>query len=392
MTITAEELARLRAETPGCANVAHLNNAGASLMPEPVYEAVRSHLEAELRTGGYEAAAAAAPRLEDTYRALAELVGGRPEEIALAENQTRAWDMAFYGIDLEPGDRILTSRAEYSSQHLAFLQRARRTGASVEVLEDDEHGQLSLEALAETMDERVRVVNVVHMPTFGGLVNPAEEVGAIVREHPRALYLLDACQSAGQRPLDVRAIGCDVLAGTGRKFLRGPRGTGFLWVRREVMDEIEPPFVDLGGADWLSEHEYRLHGGARRYETWEGYVAGRIGLGVAARYALTVGLDRIAERVGRLAGCLRERLEQIDGVQVRDTGRVRGGIVTFTVAGSPAAAVMEAARAAGVNVYVITAQDARLSFDPRAIDAVVRASVHYFNTEEELERLLDVVG
>jgi cysteine desulfurase / selenocysteine lyase len=391
-TFRADELTRLRADTPGCQHVIHLNHAGASLMPAPVLEAIRSHLESEARMGGYEAEADAADQLDDTYAAVAELLGGHRDEVALVENQTRAWDMAFYGVDLQPGDRVLTSHAEYSSQYFALLDRARRTGATVEVIPDDVYGELSLDAFADAMDEHVRVVSVVHAPTFGGLVNPAAEAGAIVREHPRALYFLDATQSAGQLPLDVEAIGCDVLAATGRKFLRGPRGTGFLWVRRERMDEIAPAFPDLGGAVWDSADAYRLAPTARRYETWETYVAGRVGLGVAVRYALDVGVERIAARIGELVRGLTERLTSIEGVEIQDTGRARSGIVTFTVVDATPEEVKDAARIAGINVYTIDLPDARLAFEPRGLPSVVRSSLHYFNTEEELERFGAVVA
>jgi cysteine desulfurase/selenocysteine lyase len=389
--ITDDEVASLRADTPGCATVAHLNNAGASLMPRPVWDAVRTHLESELTCGGYEAAADAAPAIQDTYAALADLVGAHADEIAVAENATRAWDMAFYGVDVQPGDRILTGHAEYVSQHLALLHVARRTGATVEVVPDDEHGQLSVEALSAAMDERVRVVSLVHVPTFGGLVNPAAEVGRVVRQHPRALYFLDACQSAGQLPLNVDQIGCDVLSAPGRKFLRGPRGTGFLYVRRERLGEIAPPFLDARGVDWTVADDYRVHDTARRFETWDTFVAGRIGLGVAARYALTIGLERIATRVAVLAEELRALLAEIDGVTIRDTGQVRCAIVTFTVDGVAPQAVAAAARAQRINVNTIGAGDARLSFDPRGIAEVVRSSVHYFTTRDELERFAGVV-
>ena len=391
---TADEVARYRAETPGCAHVTHLNNAGASLMPAPVHDAVRGHLEREALVGGYEAEDEAAVAIADTQAALAELIGGAPEEIALAENATRAWDMASYAVaDLGPGDRILTERAEYVSQHLAFLQLAKRTGASVEVIGDDEHGQIDLEALAASMDDRVRIVNLVHVPTYGGLINPAAEVGAIVREHPRALYFLDACQSVGQLEVDVETIGCDVLSAPGRKFLRGPRGTGFLWVRASRLAELEPPFMDLAGARWSPGGEgYELLPDARRFETWETYVAGRIGLGVAARYAQAVGIEHIEERVVALAARLRAALAELSGVRIRDTGARQGAIVTFTIDGVDAGTVAAAARRAAVNVNTIPAEHARLAFDPRGIEAVVRSSVHYFTIEEELARLLAVVS
>lgn len=255
MTTSAPlDVTKARRETPGCEEVLHFNNAGASLMPEPVLRATVEHLELEARIGGYEAAARRAEGLERVYGATARMLGCHPDEVAVIENATRAWDMAFYSIPFGSGDRILTAQAEYASNFIAFLQVARKTGAMVEAVPNDESGQLSVEALRGMMDERVKLIAVTHVPTNGGLVNPAAEVGKVARE-ASVLYLLDACQSAGQMLLDVGEIGCDMLSMTGRKYLRGPRGTGLLYVRREILEKLEPPFLDLHAAEWVARQQ-----------------------------------------------------------------------------------------------------------------------------------------
>jgi cysteine desulfurase/selenocysteine lyase len=242
---------RARAETPGCRSVTHFNNAGASLPPEPVLEAVIGHLRLEAAVGGYEAAAARPEEIEHTYDAVAALLGAHRDEIALVENATRAWDMAFYALPLEPGDRILTTSSEYASNVIAFLQLARRKGVRVEVVPDDASGQLDAGALRELLDERVKLIAVNHVPTHNGLVNPAAEIGKVAKE-AGVPYLLDACQSVGQMPVDVHEIGCDLLSATGRKFLRAPRGTGFLYAAAPFLERLEPPFLDLHAAEWAA--------------------------------------------------------------------------------------------------------------------------------------------
>ncbi|MGZ4521946.1 MAG: aminotransferase class V-fold PLP-dependent enzyme [Mycobacteriaceae bacterium] len=378
------DVERARQDTPGCLTVAHLNNAGASLQPSAVTNAVIAHLQLESTMGGYEAAARAAANVENTYAAVAQLLSCATNEIALVENATRAWDMAFYSMTFAPGDRILTTSAEYASNAIALLHVAQRTGAQVEVLDDDEHGQLDIADLARRLDDSVKLVAVTHVPTHGGLVNPAAEVGKLTKA-AGVPFLLDACQSVGQLPINVAEIGCDLLSATGRKFLRGPRGTGFLYVATSLAEKLQPPFLDLHSATWTAPYRYTIAPGARRFETWEGNVAAKIGLGVAVDYALGVGLEAIERRVTELSELLRTRLSEHDGVTVKDHGETLCGIVTFSVNGISSADVATQLRAAGVNTSVTTAANSR--FDPRATQDLVRASVHYYNTAEEIDQL-----
>jgi cysteine desulfurase / selenocysteine lyase len=380
------DVERARQDTAGCKTVTHLNNAGASLPPRQVVDAMVGHLRLEEESGGYEAATAETDRLERVYDALAELIGAGRHEIALAESATRAWDMAFYGLRWQPGDRILTSRSEYASNAIAYLQTARRYGVLVEVVPDDEHGQMSVPALRELLDERVKLIGVTHVPTQGGLVNPAAEIGRVARA-AGVLYLLDACQSVGQLPIDVREIGCDLLTATGRKYLRGPRGTGFLYCSERLLDSLEPPSLDLHSAVWTGPDSYRVRDDARRFESWESGVAGRIGLGVAVDYALGLGLPAIEQRITALADGLRDRLRALPGVRVHDRGVRQCGIVSLTVDGHDNAELVRALRDSRINVSVSAVGSARWDLAERGLDSVVRASVHYFNTEDELDRL-----
>jgi selenocysteine lyase/cysteine desulfurase len=239
----------LRAQTPGCAGRIHLNNAGAGLLAQPTLDAMTAQLRREAEIGGYEAAAEAQDDIAAAYDAIAGLVGGGSDEIALFDNATHAWNAAFYSVPLRSGDQILTGRAEYGSNVLAYWQAARRAGAEVIVVPNDEYGQLDVAALEHLAGERTRLIGVSHVPTSGGLVQPAAHVGRIARACG-ALYLLDATQSVGQFPVDVDAVGCDMLTGTGRKFLRGPRGSGFLWVRTAVLDRLDPFVAEIGSATW----------------------------------------------------------------------------------------------------------------------------------------------
>lgn len=380
----------VRAETPGCLHRLHLNNAGASLMPLPVIDTVVEHLQLEARIGGYEAADAVRHRSEAVYAAAARLVGCQAPEIALFENATHAWGAVFYAIPFVSGDRIVTGRAEYCSNYMAYLQVAHATGAEIVVIGDDEHGQIDIDELQEVIDDRVKLISLSHVPTSGGLVNPAAQVGAVARE-AGIPFLLDACQSVGQMPVDVHAIGCDFLATTGRKFLRAPRGTGFLYVNRDRIGRLHPAVVEVGAAAWTEADRYTLKDDAKRFETWEASTALRLGLGRAIEYALDLGLPAIWDRVSGLAGELRSGLGAIDGVAVHDLGRTKCGIVTFTVRGVRSENLCSELREHSVNVDVSTPGDTRLDFEARRLGSLVRASVHYFNTHNEITRFCDLV-
>lgn len=385
------DIDRLRAETPGAADIAHLNNAGAALMPHAVLDAVRDHLELEARIGGYEAQARADEAIERFYPAAADAIGGKPGEIAFVENATRAWDMAFYAIDWRAGDRVLTARSDYNSNMIAYRQVARRLGVEVVLIDDDASGRIDVDALENAIDARTRLIALTHLPTNDGLINPAEAVGRIAKA-AGVPYLLDACQSVGHLPIDVKAIGCTMLSATGRKYIRGPRGTGFLWVREDWIDRLEPPFLDNRAARWTAVDDYAIRADARRFENWEFHVAGKIGLAVALEGMTATGMPAIWARIQHLADRLRDGLAAVPGVTVHDTGVAKSGIVTFTKAGESVADTRARLTAAGINTSASQSQLTRRDLMEAGIEIMVRASVHAYNTEDEVDRLIATVA
>src|SRR5262245_55976333 len=307
------------------------------------------------------------------------------------DSATRAWAQFFYSVPLAAGDRILLSRAEYASNAIAALQRARQHGARVDVVPSTPTGELDVEALAGMLDERVRLVSLLHVPTNGGLVNPVREVTELAHE-VGALVLLDACQSIGQLDVDAQALDVDALAGTGRKWLRGPRGTGFLHVRPELLRELEPPVLDLHSAEWVADDRYEPRDDAARFELWESDVAGQLGLKAAVDYALDLGMDAIEAAVRARAEQLRELLAAIRGVTVTDLGRDRCGIVSFAVDGVAAEAVRETLAARDIVVTVSERSSTLLDMSDRPLHSIVRASPHYFVSDEQLEEAARAVA
>ncbi|MEV6277929.1 aminotransferase class V-fold PLP-dependent enzyme [Nocardia sp. NPDC051832] len=385
---------RVRADTPGCrsdSGLVFLDSAGSSLPPQVVLDTVIGHLRREAEVGGYRAANERLDDLTAVKTDIGALLNADPSGIALSDSATRAWADFFYSVPLGPGDRILISGSDYASNGIAALQRARATGAQVEQIPTDPSGQLDLDALSRMVDERVKLVSVLHVPTNGGLVNPAAEAARIAHS-AGALVLLDACQSAGQIALDVQELDVDALSVTGRKWLRGPRGTGFLYVRPELAATLEPQRLDLHGAQWTAADSYQLAPDASRFEFWECDVAGRLGLGAAVRYLLDLGPDEVFAAVAARAELLRKTLPEIPGVTVRDLGLRHSGIVSFTVDGVAPVDVRDRLAAQDITVTVSHASSTLLDMTARGLSAVVRASPHCFVSFDELDRFVAAVA
>lgn len=385
----------LRAATPGCTQVTHLNNAGCALPPAIVTDTMVSHLRLEEAIGGYEAYSQARDRIAGVYASVGALVNVPIERVALVESATVAWDRGLQAIafsdPLEPGDRMLVSGSEYASNVLPLLQLARRTGTSVEVIPDGADGSVDVEALGDMLDERVRIVSVNHAPSQNGLVNDVVAIGDMLRMHGSpAWYLVDACQSVGQLPVDMGRIGCDVLSATGRKFLRGPRATGFLVVSQRMLDDLEPFPLDLHAATWTTLDDYDLAEGAARFESWEKAYAALLGMGAAIDYALACGIEPLADRIGLLAQRARAGLAEIPGVTVRDRGSVQSGIVTIRV--DDPAGVVAGLRGRGINTSLSTPDYSRIDFGRDQAPGLVRISPHAYNTEAEVDRAIATIA
>lgn len=386
-------LARWRADTPGCAARVHLNNAGASLMPTSVKDAITGHLGRESAEGGYEAADAAAPALAAAYAAAAQLVGAQSRNIAMVSSATRAFAQALSAFDFAPGDQIVTSSDDYISNQLMYLSLAARRGVRVVRAPDASEGGVDVDALAALLKrERPKLVALTWIPTNSGLIQPAAAVGTACRETGTP-YLLDACQAVGQLAVDVSALGCDYLATTARKFMRGPRGIGFLYVSDAALARGDHPLlVDMRGAHWTNANEYALVDDARRFEEWELSYALVLGLGAAALYALEVGLDVASARSHALAARVRERVGAIPGVRSLDRARDLSAIATFEVAGREGRELMLSLRARGINTSAQSRGDAVIDLDRKGATSLIRISPHYYNTEGEVEQVTSALA
>ncbi|MEN8376674.1 MAG: aminotransferase class V-fold PLP-dependent enzyme [Gemmatimonadota bacterium] len=387
-------LARLRADTPAAARGRiHLNNAGAALVPRPVRQAVDEHLDLEDTVGGYEAAAANRDGIEGVYDSVASLIGARRENVALVENATAATALALSAIDPGPADAIVTTQDDYASNQIMYLSLARRRGVNVVRAPDLPGGGVDPTALAEAVDRESPVlVSLTWVPTSSGLVQPAAAVGKICRARG-VPYLVDACQAVGQMSVDVDALGCEYLVASGRKFLRGPRGTGFMYISDAALDGGAAPLLpDMRGATWTDPDDFALAPGARRFENWEYAHALSLGLGAAADYALDVGLEDIRERAWGLAAELRALLADVDGVEVLDRGPELCAIVTARVGDLDAFDVVLALREEGINTSEVVRSSAVIDLDRKGARTALRMSPHYYNTRSEIRAVAHEVA
>ncbi len=384
------DIQQLRKETSATSKIIHFNNAGASLMPDVVVSAMKAYIDSEAKMGSYESAAYFDKELNLFYHHAAQLINASSEEIAFTESATVAWQRAIHSIPFENGDIILTCVSEYASSYIAYLQLAKLKGVSVKVVPNDCFGAIDIDALKREINPKVKLISICHIPTGNGLINPAEAVGDVARNN-NILYLLDACQSVGQYPVDVEKIHCDFLSVTGRKYLRGPRGTGFLYARHSTTSHLEPAYLDLHGAEWMSKDHYRMRIDAKKYETWESNLSAKYGLSIAIDYLNKLGIENVSKLVMSLAAYFRSCLGEVTGAQVLDTGVSQSGIVTFTYKDMSPQSIKDYLSAHGVNVSIIVASSSLLDLEERNVSEAVRASVHYYNTKGEIDKTISLI-
>jgi len=384
--INNQELQHLRNQTIGTSQLIHFNNAGSSLPPDVVVDTVIDYLRVGALAGGYETEAKYTDQINGVYDLVAQLINADRDEVAIFENASAAWSTAFKGLSFKDGDEIITSEMEYVTNLIGLVDIQNADGIKVKVIPNDEQGNFSMPEFEKAINAKTKLIMVTHISSSGGSIMPVEEIGDLAEKH-QILYLVDACQSAGQLPLDVKKIKCDMLSATGRKYMRAPRGTGFLFVKKSSQDLIKPILLDFQAAGNVSLSDYTLRKDARRFELYEKSRALTLGFGKAIEYAMNIGLDRIWHRIEHLSALLRRKLAEIPGIIVHDSGDRLSGIVAFSVNDVESSEVKLRLAEIGINVSVGGAQATPIYMGKSRLSAILRASVHYYNTEEEINTL-----
>ena len=385
------DIEKIRSETPGCSQKIHFNNAGSSLSPQSVTDAVISYLRREQEVGGYEAAEEAKYLLHNFYVEFAELLNCDESEIAFIENSTRAWELAVHSINWTDGDQIITAENEYGSNYLGLLHIAKQKKVDLITVPCDEIGVVSLNQLEKSITSKTKLIALTHIASQRGDIQPAPDVGAIAKKN-KVLFLLDACQSVGQINLDTEELNCDFLCGSGRKYLRGPRGTGFLFVKNKILQSLEPIFLDLHSASWRDSKSYEFINTAKMFECYERNVAAMIGLSTAVQYLSKLGINAIEERISHLSSVLIAGLSELQGIRVLEKSHHRSGIITFTKDNIDAKILRNELQKRNINVSVCKQQNAQLDLGVELTGDVTRVSLHYYNTQQEVSEFLQALG
>jgi len=385
--VNLDDLSRLRAATPGCAQVIHFNHAGASLPSQATLVAVIEQLQHEALGGPMEAAD---NRVQERARnAAAALLNAQPEDIAFASSGSAAWSQAFNALGpWQLGERILVGRHEWAG-NLACMAEAVKAGARLEVIPCDAHGAVDPQALAQMIDGQVRLIALTWLPANGGLINPAAQIGSVARRHGIP-YFIDAGQALGQLPCDVQALQCDVLKGAGRKFLRGPRGTALMYIRPHFLQRLLPVQRDVLSAPWDGKR-FTLRDDARRFETSEVSLALLAGLANALEEYNRLGAIPVRQRIEQLSNGLRQRLKAIPGLTLRDLGTAnqQSGLIAFTLEGWDSVALKQTLAERRINIGANGVAYTPLDMQARGLTNIARVAVSYLNTQEEIDVLLE---
>ncbi|NML57172.1 aminotransferase class V-fold PLP-dependent enzyme [Chryseobacterium cheonjiense] len=383
---------RIRQETRGLSDgKIFLNNAGSSLMPSIVVDSMKEYLELEEQIGGYETANRKADILEKFYDEAAKLINAKPSNIAFATSATEAYAKALSSIMFKEGDVIITTADDYISNQITFISLQKKLKLKVLRTKNLPDNELDLEDLEKLIKEyNPKLIAVTHIPTNSGLIQNVEDVGRLCKQYD-ILYLVDACQSVGQLAVDVEKIGCDFLSATGRKFMRGPRGTGFLYASDKILEQnYAPLLLDMRGADWTEFNDYELFKTAKRFESWEISYASLMGFTHALQYANIIGLPAIEHYNKGLSERLRENLKN-NGFDVWDWGKNLSSIITFSGPDGDLERIQNILKENNIFFSVTHKNSALIDFTRKNINGIVRLSPHYFNTVEEINRVSDVL-
>lgn len=383
---------QFRRDTPGCTGRIHLNNAGCSLHPQIVVDTVTNYLRDEAIYGGYELAAERQDAIQDFYRAAATLLHTQPHQIAFVNSATDGFSKALSTLPFAAGDHIVTTINDYVSSQIQFTALQQRFGVQIVYAANTETGEVDVEDVRRLIRTyNPKLVSITHVPNNTGMIQPVYEIGALCAEAD-VWFFVDACQSAGQIPLDVSAMQCDFLSFSMRKFMRGPRGAGVLYVSQKALDAgLMPMLPDMRGADWTGKFAFEALNDARRFEYVEQSYALLLGSAVAMRYYLQADVDAVHAYTNALCAYARAQLSAMPHITLLDKGKHTSNIISLVSAKSDIHTFRDILFQHGIQCGAANKKFALLDFTAKEVEGAVRISPHYYNTQAEIDRLIEVI-
>lgn len=384
---------QIRQNTPGCLDKIFINSAGSSLMSKEVVQISKDYMDMEADIGGYDVMANHYEDFNLFYLEASKLINANPRNMAFAISATDAYSKVLYSFKWTEKDVILTTKDDYVSNIISFIHINRRFGSQIKFVDCLDSGDLDYEDLARKLEQyKPTIFALTHIPTSAGTIHDAEKAGEICANFD-TYYLLDACQSIGQLDVDVRKIKCDFLTVTGRKFLKAPRGTGFLYVANHILDtDMGPLCIDLAGSTWDSETSFKFGSEAKRFEFWEKNYSNFLGLTQAIREINEIGIEKIAAYNKMLSGYFRNELEQVDGLKIYDHGSLKGNIITWKIPGLKQSEISKLFHERRVIFSFSSNTSALYDLNKKGEEWLVRFSPHFFNTTEEADQVGEILS
>ena len=383
---------QIRQDTPNCKDKIFLNSAGASLIPKIVVHKVNEYLIEEEKIGGYKLEELRKSEFDEFYNEVAKLIHCEAHNIAFINNATDGYIKALSCIDFKEDDTVITTDDDYASNHIHFIALQKRYHINVVRIKTFENGELDIEDF-ETLIKmyRTKLVSISHIPTNSGLIQNVKAIGNICEKN-NIIFLLDACQSVGQIVVDVKPLKCDFLTATGRKFLRGPRGTGFLYVSDKILKEqYAPLYIDGRGATWTEIYKFEMLDSAKRFELWESPCAFKMGFQEAIKYANNIGMEHIQAYNEKIMKQLRANLSSIPNVVLFDKGLNTSNILTFRKGNVSLKRISNILDKNKVYYSVSNKEWGLIDFNKKGIEWAIRLSPHYFNTIEEMDKVSQII-
>lgn len=376
------DVERVRSDTQVAQEVIYFNNARVSPYPRPAARAIRDFVEVEATGGWAELDATEIHR--DTRAALARLLNSTEDNTILTTSATHAFNLIVNGLDWGPDQNVVMSDLAYRSIAIALLHLEARLGVQLRVAPSDEL-LIDPETLLALVDDKTRLVVVPQLATFSGVIQPVTRLAELLAE-TGALFAVNGTQALGQIPVDVQAIGSDFFFATSRKWLRGPRGLGVLNVKPGLIPRLLPTTVGHTAALWTGPGEYEIVASPDRFHAGDHPFALMKGLSASADYAMGVGVESIFERNLELGSYAREALRSA-GIKIHDDVHGQTGNIPLQVGERDPDDVVDHLRAHGVAACVIYEENNLLALRRMGARSLVRLSISYFNTKEEIDRV-----